>query len=173
MKADSSQFLSNLLCTVARLLLCFWIGGAVLFVITSVAEQRHPAFNSLIRDQLATIRFPLYYQFCWSTLGGSLTATLAALLTDTNCRRKQLTISAALTAISLLIAVADYTLIYQPLQRLITPPGQTRTNQFTVLHNRSRYSNETHLAIALLSAIALCAPLQRASQPLDHVDPHH
>lgn len=171
MKAHSSGFLSNLLCTVARLLLCFWIGGAVLFVITSVAEQRHPTFDSLIRDQLATIRFPLYYQFCWLTMGGSLTATVAALLIDTHSRRKQLTISATLTALSLLIAVADYTLIYQPLQQLITPPGKARTEQFTVLHNRSRYSNETHLAIALLSAITLCTPLHKGTSPHANRDP--
>ncbi len=165
MKANSSAFLSNLLCTVARLVLCFWVGGAVLFVITSVAEQRHPAFDSLIRDQLATIRFPIYYQFCWLTMGVALAATIAAFLTDTNPKRKQFAISATLTAIALLIAAADYTLVYLPLQKLITPPGQTRSEQFTQLHNRSRYTNQTHLGIALISAIVLCTPIRKENKP--------
>jgi hypothetical protein len=52
-----------------RLAISFWVGGAILFVITSVAEQRYPPFDSLIRDQLATIRFPLYYIFGWGCLG--------------------------------------------------------------------------------------------------------
>lgn len=161
MTANSSPFLSNLLCTVARLLLCFWVGGAILFVITSVAEQRHPTFDPLIRDQLATIRFPIYYQFCWLTMGVALAATIAAFLTDTNPRRKQFAISATLTAISLLIAATDYTLTYLPLQKLITPPGQTRTGEFTLLHNRSRYTNQTHLGIALISAIVLSTPIRK------------
>jgi len=155
------------------LLLCFWVGGAILFVITSVAEQRHPSFDSLIRDQLATIRFPLYYQFCWLTLGVALVATISAFLTDTNPKRKQITLSAALTAIALLIAVADYTLVYLPLQDLITPPGQTRTQEFTRLHDRSRYTNEIHLTLALLSAIVLSTPLNKPKTGLDISHPIH
>jgi hypothetical protein len=167
MTANSSAFLSNLLCTVARLLLCFWVGGAVLFVITSVAEQRYPTFDSRIRDQLATIRFPIYYQFCWLTMGVALAATIAAFLTDTHPRRKQFAISATITAISLMIAAADYTLIYLPLQKLITPPGQTRSEQFTQLHNRSRYANQTHLGIALISAVVLCTPIRKDDKTTD------
>lgn len=142
---------------VARVLLSGWVGGAVLFVITSVAEQSHPGFDSFIRDQLATIRFPLYYQFCWLTLGTSLICTLIALLIQPRPRNSRLALSATLSCISLLLAAIDYQWIYRPLQTLISPPGQTRTPAFTTLHEQSKLANETHLAIALVSALILCS----------------
>jgi hypothetical protein len=149
--------LCQLLTVASRVLLSAWVGGAVLFVITSVAEQSHPGFDSFIRDQLATIRFPLYYQFCWFTLGTSLLCTAAALLLQARPRNSRLTLSAILSCIALLIAVIDYQWIYKPLQSLISPPGQTRTPAFTTLHEQSKLANETHLAIALISALILCS----------------
>jgi hypothetical protein len=70
-----SKFVSRLCVLATRLAISFWVGGAILFVITSVAEQRNPQFDSLIRDQLATIRFPLYYIFGWGCLGTTLVAS--------------------------------------------------------------------------------------------------
>ena len=149
--------LSRFLTVAARVLLSGWVGGAVLFVITSVAEQSHPGFDSFIRDQLATIRFPLYYQFCWLTLGTSLLCTVTALLVQPRPRNSRLALSATLSCISLLIAAIDYQLIYRPLQSLISPPGQTRTPAFTTLHEQSKLANESHLVIALISALILCS----------------
>ena len=63
-----------------------------------------------------------------------------------------------LTLVSTGIAVADYKSVYLPLQELITPPGQARTQAFISLHNRSRVINEVHLTIALLAAVLLCLP---------------
>lgn len=158
--------LSQFLTVAARVLLSGWVGGAVLFVITSVAEQSHPGFDSFIRDQLATIRFPLYYQFCWFTLGTSLFCTVTGLLIQPHPRTSRLRISAILSCISLLIAIIDYQWIYRPLQALISPPGQTRTPAFTTLHEQSKLANETHLAIALVSAIFLCStPGSTSKQP--------
>ena len=72
-----------------RFLLAAWVGAAVLFVITSVAEQTSEHFDSLIRDQLATIRFPLYYQFGFACLFGALIACIVSIVTaPTTVRRK-------------------------------------------------------------------------------------
>jgi hypothetical protein len=141
-----------------RLAISFWVGGAILFVITSVAEQRYPPFDSLIRDQLATIRFPLYYIFGWSCLGTTLMASLIAAVLNRGCLRKRLLACFCLTLLSTGIAVVDYKWVYQPLQVLITPPGQARTQQFIALHNQSRQINEVHLTIALVAAIIICLP---------------
>ena len=141
-----------------RLAISFWVGGAILFVITSVAEQRYPQFDSMIRDQLATIRFPLYYIFGWGCLGTTLIASLIAGMLNKGCLRKRLLACFCLTLISTAIAVVDYKWVYQPLQVLITPPGQARTQQFISLHNQSRRINEVHLTIALIAAIIICLP---------------
>lgn len=143
---------------VTRLAICCWVGGAILFVITSVAEQRYPQFDSLIRDQLATIRFPLYYIYGWGCLGITLIASLIAGMLNTGCLRKRLIACFCLTLLSTAIAVADYKWVYQPLQVLITPPGLARTQQFITLHEQSRLINEVHLTIALIAAIIICLP---------------
>ena len=153
-----SKLMSHLCVMATRLAISFWVGGAILFVITSVAEQRHPQFDSLIRDQLATIRFPLYYIFGWGCLGTTLLASLIAAMMNKGCLRKRLLACFCLTLVSTAIAVVDYKWVYQPLQTLITPPGQARTQQFITLHEQSRLINEVHLTIALIAAIIICLP---------------
>lgn len=149
----------SLICVMTtRLAISFWVGGAILFVMTSVAEQRHPTFDSLVRDQLATIRFPLYYIFGWGCLGTTLIASLIAATLNQGCLRKRLLACFCLTLLSTGIAVIDYKWVYLPLQTLITPPGQARTQHFIKLHDQSRIINEVHLTIALIAAIIVCLP---------------
>jgi len=142
----------------ARLSLSLWVGGAMLFVITSVAEQTYSEFDSVIRDQLATIRFPLYYLFGWGCLGIATVSTALGALLQRGCLRKRMIAAFCLTLLSTAIAVVDYKWVYQPLQTLITPPGKARTQEFMTLHDRSRIINETHLTIALIAAILICLP---------------
>lgn len=146
---------------VLRFTLAAWVGGAALFVITSVAEQTSPEFGSVIRDQLATIRFPLYYQFGFAALGVSLCSCLVALLTGLQHHRKRLLGILILILLSAAGAAADYRFIYQPLQQLITPPGKARDQQFVILHQRSRHANEVHISLALLAAIGAGLPFSR------------
>lgn len=151
-----------------RLLLPAWIGAALLFVVTSVAEQRFPKFDSATRDQLAAIRFPWYYLCCWLTLGTAATSACIAALLQTAGSRRNAVLVATLTSASLLIAVADYAFTYKPLIRLITPPGQKRTDEFTALHNRSRVVNQIHLTIAIAAAVAASLPQTSPRQTQQH-----
>jgi hypothetical protein len=164
MKPDNTSMTAAIASTVTRLLLPAWIGGALLYVVTSVAEQRFPQFDSRVRDQLATIRFPWYYLFCWLTLGTATCAACIAALLHHHPLRKRATLVAALTVTSLGIATADYVFIYKPLLQLITPPGQLRTPEFTRLHNRSRIVNEIHLTLALAAAVTAGLPQSRQLQ---------
>lgn len=159
----SQKILASLCVMATRLAICFWVGGAILFVITSVAEQRHPQFDSLIKDQLATIRFPLYYVFGWGCLGTVLICSAIGSMLTCGCLRKRLITAFVLTLISTAVAVADFKMVYQPLQELITPPGQARTQAFLSLHNQSRIINEVHLTIALIAAVIICLPESVAS----------
>ncbi len=63
--------LGNVECTCCPAIVAGHVGGgaAILFVITSVAEQTAPDFDSMIRDRLATIRFPYYYVYGFASLG--------------------------------------------------------------------------------------------------------
>ena len=143
---------------VMRLVLAGWVGAAVLFVATSIAEQVFPDFNSTIRDQLATIRFPLYY------ITGTACCTLV-LASGVLCR----SLSRRLTAALILIAAAsvifawDYWFIYRPLQELIIPAGQPRTEQFAALHTWSRNINMFHLLLVLLATIQASLPLPQTT----------
>lgn len=158
----TSRIFGTLTLLATRLALCFWVGGAILFVITSVAEQRFSQFDSIIRDQLATIRFPLYYLFGWGCLATSLFCSGLGALVNRGCNRKRLLVGFGLTLLSLAVAIADYKWVYQPLQKLITPPGLARTQEFITLHNQSRMINEVHLTIALIAAVIVCLPERSA-----------
>ncbi len=155
--------MSRLLLTLLRVTLSLWVGGAILYVITSVAEQRYTAFDSSIRDQLAAIRFPLYYVYCWLTLGTScLTAVI--LLTITQPRSGTLLLVTTLCCASMAFAIYDYYRIYQPLLQLITPPGKARNQDFMRLHELSRHINELHLSLAAIAAIVASASTLQAGQ---------
>lgn len=147
---------------ITRMTLGFWVGGAILFVLTSVAEQKHPQFDSLIRDQLATIRFPYYYVFGCCCLGTAVAGSAVAAVLNRGCLRKRMFAALVFVSLSSVVAAVDYTQVYVPLQQLITPPGKPRAEpMFSTLHNRSRWINEVHLSLALIAAVIVCWPEKR------------
>ncbi len=145
-----------------RLLLAAWVGAAVLYVITSVAEQTSSHLDSLTRDQLATIRFPLYYRFGLGIhVAGIVFGFVVWNRSPSENRRRFLFVFLLILLSSLLITL-DYSFVYLPLQQLITPPGQVRSQQFIQLHNMSRHANEVHLTVILVAAILASLPLKSA-----------
>lgn len=163
--------LTKIAMTILRISLPVWIGGAVLFVITSVAEQRFSGFDSAMRDQLAAIRFPHYYRFCWATLGSATLASLILLLSSDR-RNRTLALISGLITLSLCIAMFDYFAVYQPLLELITPPGKARTQEFSRLHDLSRQVNQLHLILASVAAIihAAAPPRSKNTPAPTHVE---
>ena len=141
-----------------RFLLPAWIGAAVLYVITSVAEQTSSNFDSVIRDQLATVRFPLYYAFGTAIYVASLVFCVTAWRSASTEVRRRAFIVMALMIVSAIIFAVDYFMIYSPLQALIVPAGQVRTQQFVTLHNWSRHVNEVHLTLTLIAAVLVVLP---------------
>ncbi len=141
---------------VMRLALAGWIGAAVLFVTTSIAEQVFPEFNATTRDQLATIRFPFYY----ATGVTCCTLTLAA---GVLCRSlsRRVTVGLIIIVGASVVFAIDYWFVYRPLQALIIPPGQPRTEQFAQLHTWSRNVNTFHLLLTILAAVQVNLPIRR------------
>jgi hypothetical protein len=142
--------------TLQRLVLSVWVGAAILFVITSVAEQVAPEFTSVIRDQLAAIRFPWYYRMCAMCLGIGFAVSLGVVVTTRGPRRGPALIL-ALVLTSAVIAVIDYRSVYSPLLLEITPPGKPRSPEFAVLHERSRRINVVHVGLAAVAATLACS----------------
>ena len=156
--SQSTSKLFSVSISVLRFLLPAWIGAAVLFVITSVAEQTAEDFGSVIRDQLATIRFPLYYKFGTVIYIGSLLACAVAWKTSAKQHGRRATIILLLMVVSAIVFAWDYFTVYSPLQALIIPPGQVRTQEFITLHNWSRHANELHLMITLAACVLALIP---------------
>ena len=158
---DSSRIdshIDRIALVVMRLSLAGWVGAALLFVATSVAEQVSPGFDAVTRDRLATIRFPWYYA------AGTASGTLA-LASGVLCRRLsgRIRLALAATAAAGVVFALDYMWIYRPLQDLILPPGQPRSAEFTRLRAWSRNVNMVHLLLILFAAVQAAVPLPGTS----------
>ncbi|MEZ6059769.1 MAG: hypothetical protein R3C19_05355 [Planctomycetaceae bacterium] len=162
---------SHFLLMCLRIILAAWIGAAVLYVMTSVAEQTSPNINSTTRDQLATIRFPYYYDFGFAVHIAAAMACGAAILVSTAGVRRRVILILAFLVLSGVLFCADYFFVYRPLQALIVPPGQARTQEFMRLHNLSRLANEAHLSAALAATLIAAWPVSRRKDSDPQADP--
>jgi len=152
-----------------RFVLAVWVGAAILYVITSVAEQVAPEFDSRTRDQLAVLRFPLYYRFGF---GCHIAAGLAGLLawrTAPASRRSTYLVVLSLVIVSGILITADLRLIYQPLEAAITPAGQAHGEEFEKLHTWSKRANMVHVAVMAFAALLAMLPLCGVSAAADRL----
>ena len=148
--------------TLLRLLLAAWIGAAVLYVITSVAEQTSDHFGSVVRDHLATIRFPLYYKFGFAIHSLALFTGVAGWRSSLASHRLRLMTILTLVSVSGAMIILDYLFVYLPLQEMITPAGKARTAEFVQLHKWSTYANMAHLTVMLIAATIISIPFRSA-----------
>lgn len=144
-----------------RFVLSAWVGAAVLFVITSVAEQTSPNFGMETRDQLATVRFPLYYMFGFAVHALSLVAVVLFRMFSAAGQRGRANLLMMLVVISSAMIWYDHVNVYRPLQDLIIPAGQPRTEDFKRLHQLSAYLNSTHIFVMLVAASIAVLPRSR------------
>jgi hypothetical protein len=148
---------------IARISLAAWLGAAALFVATSIREVRpreagfNFEFDSLTRDQLVTLRFPLYYRYGFALVGTGLLATVVSYGHPAISRGRS-RVALALVAAALAAMIADYIWIYQPLARMIDPPGGAKPSGFVAYHNASKWINETSVALIFLAALVLSWP---------------
>ncbi|WP_339686129.1 hypothetical protein [Gimesia maris] len=141
-----------------RFCLSAWVGAAVIFVINGVQDVTFQPFDSLTRDQLITLHFPVYYTIAWVLLTGSFISSLI-LSTKKIWSRNKANLITALIMLSLAISVVDYFWIYTPLESMITPAGSPRPAQFHHYHQASKYINSVNILLALIAAILVNGPL--------------
>lgn len=155
--ARAMNTVSRLAMLVSRSALTAWIGAATLFVVVGVAEVTSPDFSSEMKDRLAVLRFPLYYSAGFALVSVTwCSSTLCPWPAGFGLVRRWL-VSCLLTVV-LIAMVVDYQTIYLPLEAMITPPGQVRTQEFQVLHERSTLINAVNLLLCLLAACLLNWP---------------
>lgn len=144
-----------------RFALSFWVGAAVLFVVTGVIEVTTPNLflTSPVKDVLVTIRFPPYYIVGWSSLGTALLFGLFA-LTSSAFSRKRIIFALLLTTMALITMMVDYCHVYTPLAKMVTPPGKARDMNFEKYHKRSMYINTFDVSLCFLAAIITCYPFK-------------
>lgn len=145
---------------ILRFTLAVWVGAAVLYVVTSVTEQMSPFFDLQTRDQLAVIRFPLYYRFGFGCHIACALAGVVVWRTAPQNRRATFLFVLVLVMISSLLITLDHRLIYQPLETLIVPAGKTRGVDFERLHTLSKRANMVHVMIMAFAGILAMLPLK-------------
>src|SRR5262245_19359235 len=91
-KTRYSLLMQRLSLTIARFALSAGIGGAMLFVVKSVREATSPAFDSVIKNELAALRFPPYYLFGFVLVGLGLICGAAAVRRQEHRQRWRLLI---------------------------------------------------------------------------------
>ncbi len=136
------------LLTISRYALAAWVGAAVLFVLTSVAEVRSPELDSATKSTLALLRFPYYYAV------GFTLVPVAMICEVLGCsirysRHQRLIIS--LVCLTLLLMLIDYFLIYQPLAEMTRQ--NSRPPNFIAYHHYSRWINTLHVSIATITSL--------------------
>ncbi len=138
--------------TIARGCLFAWIGAASLFVVTSIAEQRDPAFDSPTRNALAALRFPYYYQFEFALVGAGFAAALAAWKHPALGPKRMRTFLTLMLAAAAVIAW-DYIAVFRPLLEMMSL--DTKPADFQHLHEMSKWLNFTVLVLVLASAVII------------------
>lgn len=141
----------------ARFCSSAWIGAATLFVVVGVHEVTRGGLDSTTKDILVGIRFPSYYLFGSILMSvGWLGACFAEFHPELPRRRRAFAILGFLAALALMYI--DYSWIYSPLVKLVTPPGQAKPASFVQLHEASKYINCAGLAFTIVAAVALNLP---------------
>ncbi|QDV50181.1 hypothetical protein [Gimesia fumaroli] len=141
-----------------RFCLSAWVGAAVIFVITGVQDVTFQPFDSLVRDQLITLHFPVYYTIAWILLVGAFLGSLGIRAKELISRRRA-NLILGLVVLALTISLIDYFWIYTPLEAMITPPGSPRPAEFRTYHQASKYINSVNILLSLTAAILANLPV--------------
>ena len=147
--------MSRLCLCLARFLLAAWVGAAILFVVNGVATVGE--VSSADFDRLTAIRFPNYYVFGFVAVGVGFVALLCSMF-GTPLPRWRHGLAVFLVAAALGVMAYDHQQVYQPLEEMITPPGQARPMGFVALHEKSKHVNSVHISLCLVAGLLICCP---------------
>lgn len=127
----------------------------MLFVISVVREVTTP-FETLVKNQLVALRFPVFYVFGFTLVGLGLVTSLA--LTQCQPRRvRALRWIAGLCGVSLALMLFDYLRVYRPLEEMVLSPKYVIPPEFFSIHQWSKWLNLVTALLCLTAAmISVC-----------------
>jgi hypothetical protein len=157
--APPFSWTARLLLTASRFCLSAWVGAAALFVVNGVRLATAAEFDATARNHFAAIRFPPYYLFGF-VLVGAATACLLAARRGLPVARGRVLVAAALSALSGVVMIGDYLLVYLPLLQMITPATSARPAEFVALHHTSELVNIAHVGLAFAAALLVSWPVR-------------
>lgn len=159
---QGAGLMRNVCITICRVALSAWVGAAVLFVITAVAEVRSASLSSEIKSTLALLRFPHYYRFGFVLLTAALIGGLG-LWTHPGMSRRRAGLVWALLAAALSLMTADYFWVYRPMVEMLSDLQSPRPAAFQTLHMVSQIVNAVDLGLCLVAAWVVCWPTKFAN----------
>lgn len=137
-----------------RFCLSAWVGAAALFVVTGVREVTSPQFDSIVRNQLAALRFPAYYAFGFALVPAALLTALTLSIRGTGRGRARWI--AGLCALALLVMLFDWFRIYLPLEAMMRIPEGSKPAEFRTYHEWSKYLNFLSVGLCFVAALLSC-----------------
>ncbi|HXY33793.1 MAG TPA: hypothetical protein VEI07_06160 [Planctomycetaceae bacterium] len=101
---------------------------------------------------------------CWSALR---LAALVALLGREKGKRRTIVAAAWLLALTIVLMVADFYVIYVPMVGMITPVGRAHMAEFAGYHRASMIANFADVALCAIAAALLCWPAPQQTARAD------
>jgi len=150
---------------VARTATTAWAGAAVMFVLTSIREVTSPDFDSLIKSQLALLRFPIYYLFAAVCLTAGMAGGGLAIMVERK-HRKRLSLFLGLTVAAAAMMIVDYLYIYRPLQQMTSVVSVARPADFHTFHQWSRWINAADVGLCWIAAALVNWPFPGLTRTL-------
>ncbi len=146
--------LSRVCLSIQRFVLPCWVGAAVLFVFTSVAEQQSEHFRSSIKNLLALTRFPYYYGFGFLFMLTAIACSAGRWFSGDRSKTT-LTVFGLLVVINVLM-ILDFQFVYQPLSEFMKDLLRPRDAEFTRYHQMSKYINSIEIILCTVAAVLVC-----------------
>lgn len=152
---------------VARTATTAWAGAAVMFVLTSIREVTSPDLDSLVKSQLALLRFPIYYQVAAVCLLAGIAGGGLALMAD-RMHRRRLALFLGLAAAAAIMMIVDWLYIYGPLQQMTSMVSAARPADFHRFHQWSLGINAVDVGLCWIAAAVINCPFP--SMPRNSAD---
>ena len=145
--------IKNLCWTLSRFAITAWVGASALFVVTAIQEASSLKFDSVVKAELATLRFPTYYAFAFALVVAALVFAVAA-------GKVQSRVYLGLLIAALALLVADYFLVYRPLHSMTALVEQARPANFNQYHTAAKWTNAAGFIIWFIASLVACWPMK-------------
>jgi len=150
---------------ISRTATTVWAGAAVMVVLIAIREVTSPQFDSVVKAELALLRFPVYYTTAAICLTAAIGGACLTLIAERTCRRR-LGVYLGLLLAAAILMIVDFVYIYGPLREMTAVVDQARPESFRRYHEWSRVINAVDVGFCWLGALLINWPVAHtAAEP--------